>query len=136
MTEHPHANLLRAIANGSLAAAEEFECFRTGWSDQRWIPASRYLGAIMVEPHLWQVRRKSRTIKIGDVEVQAGITEEPKHHTRIWVADPSYEEFVFSDVWIGIDDDELRLQRGLVHLTQEPAIEMGRALAALTEHQT
>ena len=135
MSAHPHAELLRALADGSLSAAKEFECFFANWSEQPWVPAPWCLSAILLEPQMWQVRRKLKTVKIGGVEVQAGITEAPKHGTEIWVADATENEYAWKDAWLGTAYDKLRLQRGLLHLTKEPAVEMGRALAALTEHK-
>lgn len=130
MTEHKHAWFLRALADGEPLGNFE-SCYRVGQGFDRIFAAN--IGSILLHPHNWQIRRKPRMVKIGDVEVQAGITEVPERGTWIWVADPAASGFAFTCHWEGDLSGMQRFQRGLIHLTQENAVAMGKALAALTE---
>lgn len=132
MTEHKHAWFLRAIADGE--PLENFESRHEALKEFS-RPYAGYMGGIVGCPHEWEVRRKARMIRIGDTEVQAGITEAPKYGTRVYVADPAQNGFAFSFRWDGFANDTSLIQRGLIHLSEEPAVAMGRALAALTEHK-
>lgn len=129
MTEHKHAWFLRALAYGE--PLENFEaCYRGRQRFDRVFAAN--IGGIVWHPHDWEIRRKPRMIRIGAVEVQAGITEAPERRTWIWIADPAANGFAFACHWEGDLSDTQRFQRGLIHLTQENAVAMGKALAALT----
>jgi hypothetical protein len=132
MTEHKHAWFLRALAAGE--PLENFERKSSNVTEERWAaPHQLGFGSIIEFPEQWQIRRKPRMIRIGAVEVQAGITEAPESGTKLWIADPTAKDFTFAYHWDGGIVDTQRLQRGLVHLAQKPAVAMGKALAALTE---
>lgn len=132
MTEHPHAWFLRAIADGEpLGNFEAKCCFFDNFVALR----PFYIGRIAESPRDWQVHRKPRMVKIGDTEVQAGITEAPLHGTSIWIADSTVDAYAWESIWDDHSDGKMRIQRGLIHLTREPAVAMGKALAALTEHK-
>lgn len=129
--EHPHAAFLRAIADGE--PIENFEF--TYVEEDGFFGLLHTLGRALLEPKALQIRRKPRTIMIGNTEVQAGITEAPEVDTRTYVADPTACDYRFAETWVGHRSDIWRMKRGLIHLTQEPAEAMGKALAAITEHK-
>lgn len=129
MTEHKHAWFFRALTDGE--PLENFEAKHACSSSYK--AAISYTFRITTRPGQWEIRRKPRMVKIGDVEVKAGITEAPERRTWIWIADPAMSGFAFACRWDGDLSDTQRLQRGLIHLTKENAVAMGKALAALTE---
>lgn len=116
--EHPHAWVLRAIADGE--PLENFELKTHKWSDDEWRNASNGLTVLLLAPGEWQVRRKPRTIRIGDMDVPEPMREALTVGTPYWVTGfsgcPS-----FSSVWGGSDYEVRWLASGGCHLTYEAA---------------
>ena len=76
-------------------------------------------------------RLKPRTITINGIECPAPILwDSLPEGTKFWIADPSRHdgEFCRHLVWDGQDCDVQHLQRGLVHLSKQDAIEHAKAI--------
>lgn len=130
---HPHAELLRAIADGGIDAVEAFECVHYTWMPDTPDSTQRNLEKIMRNPGDWTIRRKPRTVRIAGRDVQAGITEAPDIDAEYFVASAMHDEYLFPGAWVDTATENRFLKRGLVHLSQEAARAMGEALAAAAE---
>jgi len=128
---HPHAALM-------LLYAQDWAETDSPWL--RWQCANNQGDWLTLETHpLWnaesQYRRKPRTIKIGDCEIQAPERVAPAVRSRYWIPQISWRDELFEENEWRVDDDEFNhrhLKRGLVHLTPEAAEAHARALIALT----
>ncbi|SPJ19193.1 hypothetical protein PFCIP103579_0337 [Prolinoborus fasciculus] len=79
----------------------------------------------------FKFRLKPRTITINGIECPAPILwDSLPEGTKFWIADPSRHdgEFCRHLVWDGQDCDVQHLQRGLVHLSKQDAIEHAKAI--------
>ena len=115
--EHPHAWVLRAIADGE--PLENFELKTHKWSDDEWRNASNGLTVLLLVPGEWQARRKPSTIRIGDIDVPEPMREAPPIGTEYWVT--STDDGVFETTWEGGSIDGRWLAAGLCHTTKEAA---------------
>lgn len=128
---HPHAARMLEYAQDAAVTAEPWLLWQ--WrrdEDHHWTPCS-------VDHPLWcksfEYRRKPRAILINGIEVPEPLRQAPSHLFGYWLASPTAEKFsVGGYLWEGTDKDRFRLQRGLIHSTQEAAAAHGRALASFT----
>jgi len=66
MTEHKHAEFLRALADG--VPLEAFIATRDTWLAED-SPKAHNISDIYMLPERWQVRRKPKTIRIGEFSI-------------------------------------------------------------------
>ena len=119
MKPHPQADLLMAIARG-----EQAQYFDEGtWYDYEtaWSAVADIADGVTI-------RIKPRTIKIGDVEINAPMREAPAHGTYLYIVDMSSEELFCKVGWLDGPRQQRFLQRGLCFSTQEDAEACSRAL--------
>ncbi len=114
---HPHAEFLRALADGDI---DDFEyCMPDHQND--WRPAWKAIDLIASLPSTCKVRRKPPKVKmrrIGNHTFPAPITEAlPFGKIYFCVA----EERVVSTYWCNNNDDYRRLEENRCHLTREAA---------------
>jgi hypothetical protein len=83
MTEHKHSGFLRAIADGD--DLSQWECHHEDWSEGRWPLVNIWLPEVIRRPHSFEVRRKQRTIRIGDMDVPEPMRTEPELGTGCWL---------------------------------------------------
>ncbi len=118
MKEHPHAWVLRAIADGE--PLENFELKTHKWSDDEWRNASNGLTVLLLVPGEWQARRKPRTIRIGDMDVPGPMREAPALLAKYWIANPA-TSVACDYYWDGDETDKQWLAAGICHATKEAA---------------
>lgn len=124
--EHTHAEVLRALADGE--PMDAFEVHDKAWPSFHFVSCHpMHLGALYIGRDKWQVRRKPRTIRIGDMDVPEPMRVAPKDGTTYWLADPTASELT-SVSWDSDTSDRYWLKSGLCHLTQEAAEAHRRAL--------
>jgi hypothetical protein len=126
--EHPHAWVLRAIADGE--PISDFECVNRSWKgEEEWEPATEYSGWVFY-PDGWQVRRKQKTIKINGFDVPEPMQEATKNQMYFTPA-IDHAEFYRAFNWNSDSVDERLLNRGLIHLKKENAIAHAKAMLGI-----
>ena len=125
---HPHAEFLRAIADGD--------------SVDEWVGAMLHNGAIYTPTYFsddilhgdlgFTMSRKPRTININGIEVPEPLREAPEIGSYFWVPNiPIPSPYRLS--WEGKEVDFLALRAGLAHRTKEAAETHVRALLSFTK---
>lgn len=115
MTEHKHAWVLRAIADG-----EPIDSFEIRWKEESWEELTNRGSVLLAEEPGWEARRKPRTIRVGEFDVPEPMREAPKHGAAYWVAMVTDGE-PFQCEWEGAAGDKYWLSIGLCHATREAA---------------
>ena len=123
-TPHPHAEFLHALADGR---GDEFEAHHKNWPANDWRANTDYVWVICTIPDSWTVRRKPRTIRIGDMDVPEPMRVAPAVGTHYWIVSVS-EEFSYSSTWAGDESDFYCLGWGLCQSTKEAAETHRKAL--------
>jgi hypothetical protein len=126
-TPHPHAEFLHLVLNGEDTSdweARHKECPNTTFS-----PASDYAGCVLGSPGFWTVRRKPKTIKIGEMDVPEPMRVAPADGTSYWVVRVA-EDTPYLSIWTSDETDFGFgwLNSGLCHLKKEDAEQHRRAL--------
>lgn len=112
MTEHKHAAILRAIADGE--PIENFEVLLNGWE-----PLAEYCSALLDKGST--IRRKPRTIRIGQCDVPEPLREAPKCGDLVWLADVA-SKHPTEIAWKAIGEYlDYWLDIGVLHSTREAA---------------
>lgn len=116
--EHPHAWFLRAIADGE--PLESFEVHGVGWDSGRWDGAYSNIDHVMYSPASWQIRRKPRTIRIGEIDVPEPMKEAPAKGDLLFMVDlPSRTSIRF--LWVDAPFQFDRIAARICHTTKEAA---------------
>jgi len=132
MTEHKHACFFRAIADG--VPMKEFEVHFHDWDGDHWEPLDTgFLTPIHTSDGRWKIRRKPKTLKIGDFDVPEPVREGLASDQQYWTPNIHSPEMPYPCDWIGRLLDFHYLKAGMIHLTREPAVIHGRALRSFTE---
>lgn len=124
MKPHPHAEVLRAIADG--VPLSEFEVWRITWERGEWKPGSEFT-LWMFEPLKWQVRRKPQHIMVNGFKVPKPLDVMPQ---RVFWPDVSYESF-WDASSPGNSRARIAFDRGLTHATKEAAIAHAKAMLGI-----
>ncbi|MES2942901.1 MAG: hypothetical protein V4772_08535 [Pseudomonadota bacterium] len=126
---HPHAASMLLYASDAAECLEPWKM----WQIQA-IPEYEWVNCTS-HPE-WniciQYRRKPRTVKIGDCEIQAPERVAPAVGSPYWSICIDAEFPVDSQTWDGCKVDKRLLERGLVHLNEKSAEAHAKALIALT----
>ena len=69
-----------------------------------------------------------RTIHIGDIDVPEPVRDRPTLGVKYYSPTPQYTAAYDAFTWQGDGFDKRLLERGLIHLTKEAAIEHAKAL--------
>jgi len=125
--EHPHASVLRAIADGE--PQSNFEVKHHNW--EHWEDALGWSGWIY-EPAYWQVRRKQKTIKVNGFDVPEPVSRDAYPHALPTVFWPY---FTYESLWNSASasntEAKLAVWRGIAHLTKENAIAHAKAMLGI-----
>jgi hypothetical protein len=130
MTQHPHAEVLRAIADG--VPLSEFEgsvacgrfvplgeaCWNTGATSTGWIGS----------PNEWRIRRKQKTIKVNGFDVPEPCRGVIQDGTDVYLMALDASGYCIPKQWRDTSDFGRWRQRGLVHFTEEAAIAHAKAM--------
>lgn len=130
-TGHIHADLMRQYAEDALTTDKpwiNWQCYST--KEQAWINLSQ---ACIWHPSV-QYRRKPKTININGFDVPEPCKDKTKigRFTRYWVVNLSNGHLVLGCSWDNDETDNIRLQNGLIHLTEEAALCHAKALLSFT----
>lgn len=130
-TQHPHAESIMLFAHQSLKSQTPWVFWEFSHNNgNSWIPCE--------ECPLWEentlYRQRSLKIQVGDVMVNQPIDTPPEIGTIVFVADITSPSMCYKTLWTGTysNSNTEMLKRGLVHLTQESAIEHSKALILLS----
>ena len=128
-TQHPHADSILLFAQQALDSKTPWAFWEFSLdSGKTWKPC-------LVCPQ-WNetalYRQKQQTMKIGDMVVRRSIDFKPKNGTTIFVATVASSLLYHKTQWTGSESNNELLKRGLVHLTQDGAIEHSKALILLS----
>ena len=74
-----------------------------------------------------------KTIRIGEYDVPEPVREPLEDDKEYWGVDPMAEELAWKYKWKNALFCNLRLRRGLIHLTKEAAVIHAKALLSLTK---
>lgn len=124
MKPHPHAEVLRAIADG--IPLDEFEIQLGGF--HLWLPLNGYAGKLLNEPGMFAIHRRVRNINVNGFKVPEPCRVMPKVNTNYYCPSPHSPQFCLESVVTGNEYDSVALERGLMHLTKEAAIAHCKAL--------
>ena len=120
--EHPHAQVLRWIADG-----EDVEVCRIS-SDEDWRAASHpgVLTKLAAFPDEWQFRIKPTPMcELAGIKFPVPMKEAPKCGETIWIA---AAEGAFHIDWHGLGTDQAYLSARICHTTEEAAKAHSEAL--------
>jgi hypothetical protein len=126
--EHPHAWVLRAIADGE--PVSEFEVYRAGFT-HGWSCASNWTLWI-IEPKGWEFRRKQKTIKVNGFDVPEPVSKADDQNAFGTVFWPDLTcEHLWNCAMPLNTEAKLAVQRGIAHITQTHAIAHAKAMLGI-----
>lgn len=128
---HPHADVLRAIADGR---SSEIECRQM--SDDAWGSWLKYaIYAFNPLSHAdWQWRIKPKTHLVNGIECPAPLRETPQPMSTVYVAAPAVQDLIVVLFWDDENSNHKRwLERGLIHSTMEAGIFNAHAMLAFKD---
>lgn len=129
--QHPHAESIMLFAHQSLESQTPWVFWEFSHDNGKtWIPCGKCPS--WGENILY--RQRSPKIQVGDVMVNRPIDTPPEIGTTIFVTDITSPFMYYRTQWTGTysNSNTEMLKRGLVHLTQESAIEHSKALISLS----
>lgn len=127
MTEHPQADILRAIADGKTI---EMRRKNTSDTDNEWWVSNIVLQYLDDADR--EFRIKPETININGHEVPAPVWEPLVDGERFFMPNLRFDSPVVEYRWAGGAYDIQVLERGLIHLTKDAAIAHAEALLSFT----
>ena len=127
MTPHPHAEVLRAIADG--VPLIEFEVtlkeHKSYWDNMG--DGSGWSGWIF-DPDAWKVRRKQRTHVVNGFTVPAPMDKEPSKNDDYFTPYFRNDSFAQKFGWFDDCEDRNLFKRGLCFATEEATIANAKAM--------
>ncbi len=124
-TGHPHAELMLEYAKDAATMVKPWDNwenqskFNDTWFDcqfhPEWKAESKY-------------RRKLKTVKINGIDVPKGLTESPGYDTPVFMSTVTRSEGFFKGRWEDAPYYRTYLKSGIVHLTEENAVAMSKAM--------
>ena len=128
-TPHPHAETLRAIADG-----EEIECADTRSVPVSWSLTSSQLALIQIAHNTClKFRIKPKTIRIGECDVPEPMRVAPREYAEFFLLDVLSPRKYISRRWVGNPEQCEQLAAGFCHSTAEAAEMHAKALISLTQ---
>lgn len=122
---HPHAELMLEYAKDAATMVEPWKNwenkskFNDTWFGcqfhPEWKAESKY-------------RRKPKTVKINGIDVPKGLTEAPGYDTLVFMSTVTRAEGFFKGRWEDVPHYRAYLKSGIVHLTEENAVAMSKAM--------
>ncbi len=130
MKEHPHAEVLRAIADG--VPLSEFEYRHTSWGDEDWQKDAKatILTFMLDERHSgnYVIRREPQHIMVNGFKVPKPLA--PKSLGTVYWPYITYESLWDSALPTN-SEAMLAIQRGCAHATKEAAIAHAKAMLGI-----
>ena len=123
MTPHPHAEVLRAIADGVPLSEFEIEYLGNGFGELK----SHLLCDALLDPDEWQIRRKPQHIMVNGFKVPKPLGEFQNKD----VYSPELMNTSYVAVWGHPDNKKIAVTRGIAHTTKEAAIAHAKAMLGI-----
>lgn len=73
----------------------------------------------------------SKTMKVNGYEIEKSETTAPKSGTKYWIPDTARTALIYSTVWANAEFDNLMLNRKVVHLSKENALNHAKAMLGI-----
>ena len=129
---HPHFDLMMKYVEIAQTTDKPWEAFQVKGFVDEWVDVS---ADILFNENL-QYRLKPeppKTIRIGEYDVPEPVREPLEEDKEYWGVDPMAQELAWKYKWHNALFCNLRLRRGLIHLTKEAAVIHAKALLSLTK---
>lgn len=122
---HPHAEILRAIADG--VPLSEFEVTSNGrcWLN---VKEAKMTDWFFSDPQQWLVRRKQRTHVVNGFTVPAPMDKEPSKNDDYFTPYFRNDSFAQKFGWFDDCEDRNLFKRGLCFATEEATIANAKAM--------
>ena len=127
MTEHPHAEVLRAIADGVPLREFEIEYMEHGFGELK----SHLLCDAISDPYEWQIRRKPQYIMVNGFKVPKPLEVEPERGYDYYGPSFDCNDFHESYSWNCDSVDSRMFKRKVIHATKEAAIAHAKAMLGI-----
>jgi hypothetical protein len=128
MNPHPHAEGLRAIADG--VPLSEFEVYHNAWRQDEWQPIIDWLGSFL-RGEMKQIRRKPQHIMVNGFKVPKPLDVMPKRNDDYYAPCFDGNEFYESYSWASDSVDDRLFARKVIHATKEAAIAHAKAMLGI-----
>ena len=122
---HPHADVLRAIADGVPLSEFEVTCNDLCWFN---VKDAKMTDWFFRDPQQWQVRRKQRTHVVNGFAVPAPMDKALSSGDNYFVPSLVADTYVAKHCWADYSCELAWLQRGLLFETKEAAIANAKAM--------
>lgn len=126
MSEHKHASVLRAIADG--VPLSEFEITCSGWISKSWDCLHGY-ATWLKDPDEYEIRRKPQHIIVNGFKVPKPLDVMPDDGC-VYVSDIGREHF-YETIGTGSIWAARAVQRGIAHSTKKAAITHAKAMLGI-----
>ena len=127
MKPHPHAEVLRAIADGF--PLSEFEASSSEWPHIERQSIDRWIANVILHPDKWTVRRKPQHIMVNGFKVPKPLDVIPEHGD-VFSASTEEEPFFSSSTYYSKWATRC-IKRGIAHATEEAAIAHAKAMLGI-----
>lgn len=117
-TKHPHYDSILAWAEGAEIETLDFNGDWVDCPNPIWDKGTKY-------------RIKQDTFKLGDIEFTKPVQRPLKPGQEYWLIDLTLRDPVSNYDWQDTPIDYLWLERGLIHLTKEKALNYANALSII-----
>ena len=124
MNPHPHAEVLRAIADG--VPLSEFEASWCGGAWQEPINLDWFW-----EPDSWKIRRKPQHIMVNGFKVPKPLDVAPNDDAEYFIVALLDDDMHDCFRWYGTDKECRWLDRKVIHATKEAAIAHAKAMLGI-----
>ena len=130
---HPHAGLMMKYAEIAQTTDKPWEHFEVRQNDS-YVWEAIYVPIPFYDNMEYRLKPEPpKTIRIGEYDVPEPVREPLEDDKEYWGVDPMAEELAWKYKWHNALFCNLRLRRGLIHLTKEAAVIHAKALLSLTK---
>ena len=129
---HPHAGLMMKYAEIAQTTDKPWEHFEVRQNDSC-VWKAIHLPVRFYSHMEYRLKPEPKTIRIGEYDVPEPVREPLEDDKEYWGVDPMAEELAWKYKWHNALFCNLRLRRGLIHLTKEAAVIHAKALLSLTK---
>ena len=130
---HPHAGLMMKYAEIAQTTDKPWEHFELRLNDSCVWEAIHFPLRFYSDVEYRIKPEPPKTIRIGEYDVPEPVREPLEDDKEYWGVDPMAEELAWKYKWKNALFCNLRLRRGLIHLTKEAAVIHAKALLSLTK---
>ena len=130
---HPHAGLMMKYAQIAQTTSKPWEHFEV-LRNKSAVWEAIYAPMPFYDNMEYRLKPEPpKTIRIGEYDVPEPVREPLEEDKEYWGVDPMAEELAWKYKWSNALFCNMRLRRGLIHLTKEAAVIHAKALLSLTE---